>query len=422
VRKSSDTAPDWQCPSCGVAYAKFSADSNHHEALAAMPQHHATRPGASVPLTGLSGNELYCLALRRLNGGDVVVGNSVHSLGFLGGLGGMFKTVFGGEVHEVTEIINDGRNTAFKRLSDEAEAHGALGITGVTSELGHFAGNIEFLSIGSCVHGTPQTDPALAKFSTSGSAQALFCLLDAGYSPRKFAFGNVAYSVGLGGGLLGGLKTLVRGEIKEFSDIFNRTRHIVLDRIAADAQRAGANCVLGIETVVTPFQGAHEMLMTGTAAHHPHLDVAPNAKLVTSDMTCEELWNMTAMGYAPVKLLLSTAVYSLGIAGGIKSLFKSFVRGEISDLTSLIYDAREHAFDLMKSEARALGADRVVGVKTHIHEIGNLVEFMAIGTAVKKVPGFKPLSPQLPPQAIMVDRDTWVNSGYDAFSRLDSNN
>jgi uncharacterized protein YbjQ (UPF0145 family) len=124
---------------------------------------------------------------------------------------------------------------------------------------------------------------------------------------------------------------------------------------------------------------------------------------------------MTAMGYAPVKLVLATAVYSLGVVGNVKSLFKSFVRGEISDLTTLIYDAREHALDMLRKEASAIGADEVVGIKTHIHELGNLIEFMAIGTAVKKLPGFKPQSPQLPPQAVMSDRDTWITSSYDAF-------
>jgi hypothetical protein len=34
--------------------------------------------------TGLSGNEIYCLAQKNFNPGNIVVGNSVHSLGFLG--------------------------------------------------------------------------------------------------------------------------------------------------------------------------------------------------------------------------------------------------------------------------------------------------------------------------------------------------
>ncbi|MFX8660918.1 hypothetical protein ABTM16_19905, partial [Acinetobacter baumannii] len=62
------------------------------------------------------------------------------------------------------------------------------------------------------------------------------------------------------------------------------------------------------------------------------------------------------------------------------------------------------------------GADDVVGIKTHIHDIGGVIEFMAIGTAVKKVPGCAPLSPQLPVQAIIKDKRTWINSD-DLFRR-----
>jgi uncharacterized protein YbjQ (UPF0145 family) len=369
-------------------------------------------------LTGLSGNELYCLALKGYAGGDLVLGNSVHSMGFLGGIGSVFQSAFGGEVTQITEIISDGRRESYKRMVAEATAHGGVGITGVTSSLRHFNGNIEFLSVASCLHKSDVRDPpgTAPTFTTSGNGQSLYCLMDAGYTPKKFVFGNVAYSVGVGGGILGGLKSLARGEIREFSDIFNRTRHAALDRLTTEARRAGGNCVLGIQTEVGRFQGAHEMVMMGTAAHHPAMPAYTTDKPATSDLTCEEMWNLTAMGYAPIKLVLATAVYSLGVVGNVKSLFKSFVRGEISDLTTLIYDAREHALDMLRKEATAIGADEVVGIKTHIHELGNLIEFMAIGTAVKKMPGFKPLSPQLPPQAIMVDRDTWITSSYDAFN------
>ena len=36
-------------------------------------------------MTGLSGNEMYCLNLKGLSPGELVVGNSVYSLGFVGG-------------------------------------------------------------------------------------------------------------------------------------------------------------------------------------------------------------------------------------------------------------------------------------------------------------------------------------------------
>ena len=99
----------------------------------------------------------------------------------------------------------------------------------------------------------------------------MYCQLDAHYTPLQFVFGNVAYSIGIGGGLLGSLKTLGRGEIKEFSDIFNATRHLALRRLVAGARASGANAVVGIETRIMPFKGVHEMLMLGTAAHHPAL-------------------------------------------------------------------------------------------------------------------------------------------------------
>jgi hypothetical protein len=92
------------------------------------------------------------------------------------------------------------------------------------------------------------------------------------------------------------------------------------------------------------------------------------------------------------------------------------MRGEISDLTSLIYDAREHAIGLLKTEADAIGADDVLGIKTVIHEFGGLLEFMAIGTAVKKSPGSQPKTDPLPVQAIIRDRDTWL-SNDDLFAR-----
>jgi uncharacterized protein YbjQ (UPF0145 family) len=276
-------------------------------------------------------------------------------------------------------------------------------------------GNIEFLSVGSCVH-FPQRAPPGNPFTTSGNGQELFCLADAGYVPKGFVIGNVAYSIGVGRGVFGALKTLARGEIKEYSDIFNATRHLALARIVAEVRRLNANAVVGIETRVMPFRGVHEMLMIGTASSHPGLPPSAAQHPVTSDLTCEEMWNLASVGYRPLKLMLGTAVYSLGLAGSVMAFFKSIARGEISELTSLIYEAREHAIGLLQQEAGDIGADDVVGIKTYIHEYGSLIEFMAIGTAVKRAPQMQPQTPTLPVQAIIKDKDTWIGDD-DLFAR-----
>ena len=177
--------------------------------------------------------------------------------------------------------------------------------------------------------------------------------MDAGYRPISHVFGNIAYAMGFGGGLTGALKTMVRGEISEYSNIFNQTRHAALDRIVAQAKSCGSNSMVGIRTNIMFWHGTHEMLMTGTAAHNPALPDEYLNNPVTSDLTCEELWAMSSRGYAPVKLLISASIYSLGTVGGIKAAFKSFTKGEISDLTTLIHDAREVAIGRIKSEGDA---------------------------------------------------------------------
>ena len=78
--------------------------------------------------------------------------------------------------------------------------------------------------------------------------------------------GNVAYALGLGRGITGGLKMLARrGEVKEFSDMYNHTRHLALERLEAEAAERGCNAVVDIITRILPFgPGVREMLMVGT--------------------------------------------------------------------------------------------------------------------------------------------------------------
>ncbi|MGN6424460.1 MAG: heavy metal-binding domain-containing protein [Asticcacaulis sp.] len=353
-------------------------------------------------VTGLSGNEIYCMALKGYTPGELVVGNSVNSMGFLGSIGAGLNNILGGEIPQVTQAIQDGRMHAFSRMAREAQNHGASGVAGVSGNLRGLSGNTEFLFIGSCLHGASG-----AFFTSAGDAQELYCHMDAGYQPIHHVFGNIAYSMGVGGGLIGALKQLARGEISEYSDVFNKTRHKALERITQAAAADGANAVVGIRTTVLPWMGTHEMVMTGTAMHHPGL---PSGQVASSDLTGEELWSMASLGYAPVKLLMSTSIYSLGVVGGIFSALKSLARGEISELTELVHDAREHCISRLKREADELGAQEVVGVKTYVIEIGQgLIEFMAIGTAVRKTAGMGVATQMLPAQAIVRDKDTWVD-------------
>jgi uncharacterized protein YbjQ (UPF0145 family) len=358
-------------------------------------------------ITGLSGNELYCLAQKGYAPGDVVVGNSVYSLGIARGITSGFQTLAGGELTSVTELISDGRHSAVKRLEDEAGRHGAHGLTGVTSDLKRLGGLTEFIAIGSAVKGLDHAGPF---FTTACTGQDLYCQMDAGYEPRHFVLGNVAYALGVGRGFMGALRSFAGGEVKEFSDMYNRTRHLALQRLEAEARERGANAVVDILTRIVPFgPGTKEMLMIGTASHHP--DLGTPDRPVTSELTGEELWNLAKMGYAPVRLCLGTSVYALGFTGGVSTFFKSLSRGEVNAVTRLIYEARENALQHVRAEAESVGADAVVGTKLYIDEIGaSFVEVLAIGTAVKRSPAAKTYTEQLLPQAIIRDRDTFFDA------------
>ncbi len=357
-------------------------------------------------VTGLSGNEIYCLDKLGYQLGDLVIGNSVYSMGFIGGLTSIARTLAGGEVTQVTEVIHDGRQLAVDRLLKESEQRGGSAVTGLTSELLWHGGSIEFLSVGSSIR---HPEPEFQGFSSSAGGQELFCQMDAGFHPVHFAFGNVAYSIGVGGGIGGLLQAFRRGEVTQFSEIFNKTRHLALQRIEDEARRFGANAVVGIRTSILPFGGAKEMLMIGTASRHDALGEEFTERPVTSHLTCQETWNLIHLGYMPIRLVLGVSVYSLGLVGSITSAFRQLQRGEINELTTLIYDARENAILQIAKEAELCKADEVVGIKTFISQLGSgMIEFMAVGTAVRKMDGLKTRSENLPPQALVRDEDTVI--------------
>lgn len=367
-------------------------------------------------VSGLSGNEIYLLSRMGYRPGQLCVGNSVVALGVLGGVGAGLSTLGGGEITQITELVHDGRMRAFERMMEEANDYGGVGLTGVSFDMVNHGSNLEFITTGSTVHHGPDEGRGNIRFSTSADVQQLFCQVDSGFAPVHFVFGNVAYSIGVGGNIAGSLNRLARGEVRQFTEIFDHTRHLALTRISDEAKRHGANAVVGIETSISPLLGAQEMMMVGTAAKHP---LAEGHGFVTSDMTSEEIWNMANVGYMPLRLVMGVSVYSLGLAGGIFSTLQTLGGGEVDGLTEILYEAREKALERIEQEAERCGADEVVGVKTRIYDMGGgLVEFMAIGTAVKKVDGMRTRTEVLPAQAIIRDRETFVDAAQYKVSNV----
>jgi uncharacterized protein YbjQ (UPF0145 family) len=365
-----------------------------------------------VYVCSLSGNEIFCLQLKGFAPAEIVVGNSVRSLGLAGAIGSGFRTLAGGEVENITALISEGRHAAIARLVDEARRHGAHGVTGVTTELSSLAGYTEFLSQGTSIL---STGAATNFFTTSASGTELYCHLDAGYTPISFVMGNVAYALGIGRGITGGLSTLARGEVHQYSEMYNRIRHLALFRLRREAASVGANAVVDVRIDLRPFgPGVVELLMTGTASRHPALaaDSRDPANVASSELTGAELFSLAQMGYAPVQLVMATSVYSLGLVGGIGASFAALAKGELRELTELIYGARENCLSLLRQEAESVGAERVIGNRLQIRELSpGLIEVVAVGTAVRRIQGVTPHGQTLPFQAIVRDDDSLTMSG-----------
>jgi hypothetical protein len=61
----------------------------------------------------------------------------------------------------------------------------------------------------------------------------------------------------------------------------------------------------------------------------------------------------------------------------------------------------------VRKEAESIGAERVIGNRLMIQEIGSgLVEVVAIGTAVSRADFTRPVSPVLIPQAVISDKSS----------------
>ncbi len=78
--------------------------------------------------------------------------------------------------------------------------------------------------------------------------------------------GNTVRARHIGNDILAGLRGVVGGEISEYTKLLAEAREQSIDRMKADAQKQGANAIVGVRfTTSTVAQGSAEILVYGTA-------------------------------------------------------------------------------------------------------------------------------------------------------------
>jgi uncharacterized protein YbjQ (UPF0145 family) len=76
---------------------------------------------------------------------------------------------------------------------------------------------------------------------------------------------------------------------------------------------------------------------------------------------------------------------SVGFAKGFTGSFKALKRGEVKEFTVVLQAARHHAVERLIEDAKAQGANAVVGLRYDSGDVGEqqgMAEIVAYGTAV----------------------------------------
>ncbi len=87
--------------------------------------------------------------------------------------------------------------------------------------------------------------------------------------PLGLVKGSTIQSKNIGRDNTQGLKTLVGGELKSYTDMMNQARQIATNRMIEEAQALGADAIVGVRyTSSSILQGAAEVMAYGTAAKY----------------------------------------------------------------------------------------------------------------------------------------------------------
>jgi uncharacterized protein YbjQ (UPF0145 family) len=228
-----------------------------------------------------------------------------------------------------------------------------------------------------------------AVFSSDLSVNEFLLVREAGFRPLGFVMGTSVYHVGI--------QTSNWGrnmELAVLSQAMYHARELAMTRMEAEAHALGADGIVGVRlAVVLREWGAHvaEFVAVGTAIVG---DQAPptgtwrdnRGRPFTSDLSGQDFWTLLEAGYAPLGLVMGTCVYHIAHQRVGQMLRNVGQNVELPQFTQGMYDARELAMGRMQAEARARGAEGIVGfnLTEHGHAWGgHATEFFAIGTAVR---------------------------------------
>jgi uncharacterized protein YbjQ (UPF0145 family) len=237
-------------------------------------------------------------------------------------------------------------------------------------------------------------------FSSDLSVQEFALLAGFGVQPLTQVMGSSIYNVGW--------QTVyynVPTEVSVLSGAYNECRRLALGRLLEEAQLAAADAVVGVKIE----EGSHdwaaraiEFIAVGTAVRLAEHMRHPDGGTVLTDLTGQQFVQLCKVGVRPIGIAAHTSVHYVpaswqtqqATSGGWGG--SGWANQELVDFTRGVYAAREKAVGAATNQARALGADGLVGVqisehaRTHAVKRGMYdcedleVTFHVMGTAIRE--------------------------------------
>jgi uncharacterized protein YbjQ (UPF0145 family) len=195
-------------------------------------------------------------------------------------------------------------------------------------------------------------------------------------------------------------------ELETQTEAWNDARRLALGRLADEAQRTGADAVVGVRLTRAAFdwsQGLIEFASFGTAVRSDRYELEDPP--VLSNLSGQEFAKLFAHGWWPVGLVAATAVVYVAAGWATQNAQRGWVarwqNQELTDYTQGLYHAREYALRRAQKQAHDVGAHGLVGVQIeqhqHEHEVDQggkrtdlIVELHVLGTAVVELRDAEP--------------------------------
>jgi uncharacterized protein YbjQ (UPF0145 family) len=226
-------------------------------------------------------------------------------------------------------------------------------------------------------------------FTSDFSVNEFLLVRKAGFEPVGLCIGSCIYHLGIQYGSWG-----KNQEMDVLSQAMYHARELAMTRMREEAAGMGADGIVGVQLTVKRLEwdsNILEFVAIGTGVVHAKGHTGfkgPKDQPFTSDLSGQDFWTLLHAGYRPLEMVMGSCVYHVAHQGFMKSLGTVGRNTELTNFSQALYDAREIAMERMQHEAMQAGAEGVVGVDLHEGSHNwqpHVIEFFAVGTAVKPI-------------------------------------